>query len=341
MSRDPCSANSQWWSWLVSTAEPCPWPFLFISMLKLCFPRILISHWFGLASNTRETAARIVLVDDIFRAMTHQVQYMRPFTYLASLHILHACGESIAEVGHLELIFTSCPYLSFLRKKFMVQGEDKLKGSAQANLERNRQSRLNEKIDRFRSGGKHSWTGGEHSPVRAHTSTRSRSWACRNHKTLTNLWQSKGLWRWVLLLNARTFSLPSLLWLGLGATACVKGMLPACSCVCDRSDKRRQGTKKSEFDKEKTNRRANSTVNGCLVADTLSFLSLEVRSCDIVHVTADAVKQMFTCNRPCTDRKCRRQRSNNECLFNIGVAPPVSSTQWTGAAVQCREISPD
>ena len=35
------------------------------------------------------------------------------------------------------------------------------------------------------------------------------------------------------------------------------------------------------------------------------------------------------------------QRSNNERLFNIGVAPPVSSTQWTGAAGQCREISPD
>ena len=82
-------------------------------------------------------------------------------------------------------------------------------------------------------------------------------------------------------------------------------MLPACSCVCDRSDKRRKDTKKSEFDKEKTNRRAISTVNGCLVADKLSFLSLEVRSCDIVHVTADEAKGLFTCNRPCTDRKCR------------------------------------
>ena len=48
-------------------------------------------------------------------------------------------GESIAEVGHLELIFTSCPYLSFLRKKIMVQGKDKLKRSAQANLQRNQQ----------------------------------------------------------------------------------------------------------------------------------------------------------------------------------------------------------
>ena len=49
---------------------------------------------------------------------------------------------------------------------------------------------------------------------------------------------------------------------------------------------KKKDTKKSEFDKEKTNRRAISTVNGCLVADKLSFLSLEVRSCDIVHVTA-------------------------------------------------------
>ena len=57
----------------------------------------------------------------------------------------------------------------------------------------------------------------------------------------------------------------------LGATACVEGMLPACSCVCDRSDKRRKDTNKSEFDKEKTNRRVISTVNGCLVADKLSF----------------------------------------------------------------------
>ena len=98
-------------------------------------------------------------------------------------------------------------------------------------------------IDRFRSGGEHSRTGGEHSPARAHTSTR-----------------------------LRTFSLPSLFCLGLGATVCVEGMFPACSCVCDRSDKRRKDTKKSEFDKEKTNRRAISTVNGCLVADKLSFL---------------------------------------------------------------------
>ena len=82
-------------------------------------------------------------------------------------------------------------------------------------------------------------------------------------------------------------------------------MLPACSCVCDRSDKQRKDTKKSEFDKEKTNRRAISTVNGCLVADKLSFLSLEVRSCDIVqYVTAVEAKGLFTCNRPCTDRKC-------------------------------------
>ena len=78
----------------------------------------------------------------------------------------------------------------------MVQGEDKLKGSAQTNLERNRQRFERKKIDRFRSGGElsrtggehsrtggehsrtggeHSRTGGEHSPVRAHTSTRLHS----------------------------------------------------------------------------------------------------------------------------------------------------------------------
>ena len=92
-----------------------------------------------------------------------------------------------------------------------------------------------------------------------------------------NLWRSKGLRRWVLLLNVRTFSLPSLLWLGLGVTFCVEGMLAAYSCVLDRSDKRRKDTKKSEFDKEKTNRRANLAVNGCLVAGKLSFLSFEAR----------------------------------------------------------------
>ena len=74
-------------------------------------------------------------------------------------------------------------------------------------------------------------------------------------------------------------------------------------CI-DRSDKRRRDTKKGEFDKEKTNRRAISTVNGCLVAEKLSFLSLELRSCDIVHVTADKATGLFMCNRPCTDRKC-------------------------------------
>ena len=69
-------------------------------------------------------------------------------------------------------------------------------------------------------------------------------------------------------------------------------------------DERKKDTKKSEFDKEKINRRAISMVNSCLVADKLSFLSLEVRSCEIVLVTADAAKRLFTCNRQCTDRKC-------------------------------------
>ena len=128
------------------------------------------------------------------------------------------------------------------------------------------------------------------------------------------------MWRWVLLSNVCTFSLPSLLWLGLGATAYIEGMLPASSCVCDRSDKRRKDTKKSEFDKEKTNRRAISSVNGCLVPDKLSFLSLEVRSCDIVHVTADEGRDCLRAIDHVPTGSVT-QRSNNERLFNIGLAP--------------------
>ena len=126
---------------------------------------------------------------------------------LASLHILHV-GWSYRGSRALGTNFHFLSVFVVSEKKFIVQGEDKLKGSAQANLERNRQKLERKKIGRFRSGGEHSRTGGEHSPVRAHTSTRSRSWACRNHKTLTNLWRSKGLWRWVLLSNVRTVSLP-------------------------------------------------------------------------------------------------------------------------------------
>ena len=116
--------------------------------------------------------------------------FQLPFTHFT-------CDEAIAEVGHLELIFISCPYLSFLRKKFMVQGEDKLKRECPGKLRVKSTKVWTKKIDWFRSGGKHS-------PVRAHTSTRSRSWAWRNHKMLTNLWRWKGLWRWVLLSNVHT-----------------------------------------------------------------------------------------------------------------------------------------
>ena len=55
-----------------------------------------------------------------------------PFTYITF-------DEAIVDIGHLELIFISFPYLPFLREKFTVQGEDKLKRSARVNLERNRQ----------------------------------------------------------------------------------------------------------------------------------------------------------------------------------------------------------
>ena len=63
------------------------------------------------------------------------------------------------------------------------------------------------KIDWFRSGVEHSRTGGEHSALRAHTSTKSRSWAWRNHTTLTKFWRSKGLWRWVFFFVERPYLL--------------------------------------------------------------------------------------------------------------------------------------
>ena len=44
-----------------------------------------------------------------------------PFTYFT-------CGEAIAEVGHLELIFTSCPYSSFLRKNSWSRTKTNSKG---------------------------------------------------------------------------------------------------------------------------------------------------------------------------------------------------------------------
>ena len=151
------------------------------------------------------------------------------------------------------------------------------------------------------SGGENSRSGGEHSPVRAHTSTRLRSWACRNHETLTNLWRSKGLWRWVFLSNARTFSLQSPLWLGLGASACVEGMLPACFSVCDTSDKRRKSQRRVSLTKRRhTEERLWRQMAVMLRTNLVSF-----RSCKIVHVTADAAKRLFTWNRPCTYRKCQ------------------------------------
>ena len=48
-------------------------------------------------------------------------------------------GEAIAEVGAFGSNFYSFSVLVVSEKKIMVQGEDKLKGSAQANLHRNRQ----------------------------------------------------------------------------------------------------------------------------------------------------------------------------------------------------------
>ena len=122
---------------------------------------------------------------------------------LTSLHILHVWWSYRGS----RALGTNFHFLSVF-----VVSEKKIHGPGRRQTQRECPGKLRakstkvwtKKIGRFRSGG-------EHSPVRAHTSTRSRSWACRNYKTLTNLWRSKGLWRWVLLSNVRTVSLPCLL----------------------------------------------------------------------------------------------------------------------------------
>ena len=85
-----------------------------------------------------------------------------------------------------------------------------------------------------------------------------------------------------------------------------------------------------------------STVNGCLAADKLSFLSLEVRCCEIVHVIPPTQRNDCLRATDLVSIGSATQRPNNELLFNIniGVAPPTSSTQWTRADAQCWEISP-
>ena len=43
-------------------------------------------------------------------------------------HAYFTCCEAIAEVGHLELIFTSCPYSSFLKKNSWSRAKTNSKG---------------------------------------------------------------------------------------------------------------------------------------------------------------------------------------------------------------------
>ena len=62
---------------------------------------------------------------------------LHPFTYFT-------CGEAIAGVGHLELIFTSCPYSSFLRKNSLSRAKTNSKGVPRPTLSEIDKS-LNEK----------------------------------------------------------------------------------------------------------------------------------------------------------------------------------------------------
>ena len=118
-----------------------------------------------------KTNATVMFCRDKSIRISHGDFSWHPFTYFM-------CGEAIAEVGHLELIFISCPYLPFLRK-IHCPGWGQTQRECLSKLRAKSTKAWTKKIDRFRSGG-------EHSPliIRAHLSTRSRSWAWRNHKTL-------------------------------------------------------------------------------------------------------------------------------------------------------------
>ena len=54
-----------------------------------------------------------------------------------------------------------------------------------------------------------------------------------------------------------------------------------------RNEKRRKDTMKIELDKEKTNRRASSMVNCCLVADNLIFFT-------VIHSTTLGIQRKVT-----------------------------------------------
>ena len=121
---------------------------------------------------TRDCGGR----DDVMRKspiLSFNVSLSPDLTVILVSIISHT-SRAVAEVGHLELIFISCPYLSFLRKNSWSRVKTNSKGVPRqtwSGIDKG----LNEKRDRFRSGSKHPRTSGEHSPVRAHTSTRSCS----------------------------------------------------------------------------------------------------------------------------------------------------------------------
>ena len=107
---------------------------------------------------------------------------------LAAVHKLHVrwryCGSRAFGTNFYFLsVFAVCEKKNYGPRRRETQREcpGKLRAKSTNAWRKN--------IDRVRSGC-------EHSPVRAHTSTRSRIWAWRNHKTLTNLCRSNGLWRW-------------------------------------------------------------------------------------------------------------------------------------------------
>ena len=71
-------------------------------------------------------------------------------------------------------------------------------------------------------------------------------------------------------------------------------------------------------------------MNGSLAENKLSFLLLEVQSCEIAHVTANAANRLFTCNRPCTERKC------HVALNSVKNAQKSRTWQWASGHICSR-----
>ena len=107
-----------------------------------------------------------------------------PFTYFT-------CSEAIAEVGHWELIFISCPYLSFLRKNSWSRVKTNSKG-----VPRQTKSEIDKGLNEKNRPVPIWWRAlANWRRALARKSSyfdKIEQLSVGNYKTLTNLWRSKG-----------------------------------------------------------------------------------------------------------------------------------------------------